>query len=137
MVLVSPHLKPNKIREEFIQYHKVIDVEKAKWITEKDDQKTTAISITFSEEVPRHIDIPEEEYTFSLYKFYWYRVNTLVIRVYILLEKPSCYSFASVFSNLVIYIRYLILDSNIEPSPSGTSPRWYWKGWPSLSTANH
>ena len=41
------------------------------------------------------------------------------------------------FFKLVLGIKVLILDSNIEPSPSGTSPRWYWKGWPRLSTANH
>ena len=58
----------DKFREEFIQYHKVINVEKASWITEKDGQKSTAISITFSEEVPRYIDIPKERTRIRVYE---------------------------------------------------------------------
>ena len=50
-----------KFQKEFIKYHKVLNVVKASWIIPREGQKSTAILITFSGELPNYIDIPKEK----------------------------------------------------------------------------
>ena len=57
-----------RFRKEFIEHHKVIDVQKALWIRKKNQNQSQALIVTFHGEVPRYLTVPKEKSKVRIYE---------------------------------------------------------------------